>query len=436
MYKSTLIFLLIFFSIDAYPQNQLSLSEAITKGLANNYQMQISKIDKTIAANNNTWGTAGVLPTVTAGIRQNNTFDNTESRTVENERNDTKMNAITPYLNANWTIFNGFSGKIVKATLTQTERLSEQQLRIQIENTIQSVTEAYYAALLQQEQQRVLKEVMELSRDRYNYILLKKDFGNAVTYDVLQAKNAYLSDSSKYIQQQLNVTNAMLNLKLLMAEPSNSEYMLTDSFRVVDEFYDLDNLKQQMLSSNNYLQLQQLSLKLSELDVESAKSSLYPTLLLNAGADQSNSRLQVDNNPATDSYSWGLYGNLTLSYNLFSGGNRQRKIQNAAYNRQIAELELSEFKHELDNQLTNVFLMFKLRRELYDVAVESEKAVRLNMQISTDKYKAGTINSFNYRDVQLLYLNTATNKLQAMYNLISAHISLLKITGKLVQEKL
>ena len=39
------------------------------------------------------------------------------------------------------------------------------------------------------------------------------------------------------------------------------------------------------------------------------------------------------------------------------------------------------------------------------------------IKISEEKYRAGAINSFNYRDVQLMYLESSLRKLQAVYNL-------------------
>jgi hypothetical protein len=39
------------------------------------------------------------------------------------------------------------------------------------------------------------------------------------------------------------------------------------------------------------------------------------------------------------------------------------------------------------------------------------------------------INSFNYRDIQLIYLNASIRRLQAVYNLISSRTQLTRITG-------
>jgi len=46
-----------------------------------------------------------------------------------------------------------------------------------------------------------------------------------------------------------------------------------------------------------------------------------------------------------------------------------------------------------------------------------------------EKYRSGVINSFNFRDVQLIYLSAALRRLQSIYNLIDSKTQLTRITG-------
>ena len=70
-----------------------------------------------------------------------------------------------------------------------------------------------------------------------------------------------------------------------------------------------------------------------------------------------------------------------------------------------------------------------MRLELLNVTNENLEAAELNMSISEDKYRSGVINSFNYRDIQLIYLNVSYQRLQAVYNLIASKAGLTRITG-------
>jgi len=129
-----------------------------------------------------------------------------------------------------------------------------------------------------------------------------------------------------------------------------------------------------------------------------------------------------------------LYGNFTLSYNLFSGGNRKRAMQIAKIDEEVGKVEINQMTHELNNQMANIYEFYLVRKELLNVAGENLTAAELNLQISREKFDSGSINSFNFRDVQNLYLNAATRKLEAVYNFIDTHTTLLRMTGTIIQE--
>ena len=86
-------------------------------------------------------------------------------------------------------------------------------------------------------------------------------------------------------------------------------------------------------------------------------------------------------------------------------------------------------EHALTNELFNLVDYYGVRVELLNVANENMEAAGLNLEISEDKYRSGVINSFNYRDIQLIYLNAALRRLQAIYNLVVSKTQLTRITG-------
>ncbi len=203
-------FLILTISFNLFSQQKLSLSDAIQLGLKNNYEVRISELDKEIAMNNNSWGTVGRFPAIDFGLSQVNRYNNVISGSSSGDAGmssssiDNATNNIAPNLTMNWILFNGFAVKINKRNLEELQHFSEGNAAIIIENTIQAIILAYYTSLLESEKLKVLQKVMKLSRDRYEYVMIKKDLGSAVTFDLLQSKNNYLSDSSNYILQKLN----------------------------------------------------------------------------------------------------------------------------------------------------------------------------------------------------------------------------------------
>ncbi len=428
------VLFIVILNLGSLSQEPLTLDGAIVKGLENNFQIRIAKEQYNIAELNNTWGTVGRFPSINLGLSSINRYDNTpelDSTSFEFNRSGQYSNSLTPYVNLHWLLFDGLSVTMNKRKLELMEEYSSGYSTIVVENTIQSIILGYYLALLEEERLKVLESVKALSGDRYNYEMMRKDLGSAVTFDVLQAKNSYLSDSTNYLLQQLRVKNAFLRLNLLLGEPPEVQFMLVDSFQVEIQIYDLDDLKNKMLADNRTLINQYVNQEILKKDVNIAKSDMWPTLSMNAGADLSQGWYDWEKH-TKNTYLFDYYANFTLSFNLFNGGNTRRAIQSAKITEKIGEIEISQATQTLDNLLVNQFDLYSIRSQLLEVANVNLESAELNMQIATEKYRNGTINSFNFRDVQLIFLNASSNKLNAVYDLIDSQVELLRLTGGII----
>ncbi|WP_430974244.1 TolC family protein [Sunxiuqinia rutila] len=427
MKQLKVFFLLILASLSLKAQPSLSLEEAIKRSLENNYDITLVKQQQQIASINNSWGAAGRYPYIGVSLGADYALN-------DNANEDFIQNRFSGGVNLNWTLFDGFAVKITKQRFAELEELSKQNTAIMVEGTIQSVVLAYYAALLEKERLNVLNEVMLLSEDRYQRIQQRKELGSAVTFEVLQAQNAYLTDKTSYLSQQVFYKNALRDLAFLMADDSGASYELNDEFQAMPVSYVLADLQTQMVANNKSLKNQYINQNLLENAILSAKSSYYPTLSFAGGATHTRTGNDFENSGISWNNVNNMYGNFTLSYNLFSGGNRKRALQIARLEEENGLVELEQMKHELDNKLANLYEFYLVRQELLSVARENMEAAKLNFQIAREKFESGAINSFNFRDVQLIYLNTSLQELQAIYNFIDTHTALLRMVGTIVQQ--
>jgi len=191
-----------------------------------------------------------------------------------------------------------------------------------------------------------------------------------------------------------------------------------------------------MVENNKTMQRQYANQNILQNNIGLQKSSLYPRISLNAGADNSNIRtdmISLDGAATTD-YNYGAYANLSLSYTIFNGGNRKRNIQNAIIEEEIGQMQIEDLKLNLNNELLSMLELYNARKQLYRVADESTKSAELNLQIAKDKFASGAINSFNYRDIQLSYINASFKKLEAIYLLIGSYNDLLRLTGNIISQ--
>jgi outer membrane protein TolC len=425
------LFLLFSYS---YSQTDLSLADAIEKGLENNFSIRISRQNLRIAANNNTWGTAGRYPTLNVGLNFNNSYKDEPDSLDPEARNKYMFNSLMPSVNLRWVLFNGFAIKITKDKLAYLNNISEGNAAIVVENTLQAIVLAYYKALLEKEKLAVVEEVRKLSRDRYDYVMTKKEIGAAATFDVLQAKIAWLDDTSIVLLQQLNVKNALRNLNLVLGEPAEKEYNVTDTFTVEMHEYRLEDLLGKLLENNKTLKNQYINQAILKKDIALQRSAIFPTISLNSGINRFGSRIKFEGMSALNSVSYDYYVNFSVNLNLFNGGNTRRAIANAKIQERIGQLQTEEIELSLSNFMRTTFELYNVKKQLYQVAEERIKSAKLNMDISGEKFKAGAINSFNYRDVQLIYLNAAFGKLQAIYDLIDTHSELMRLIGGVISE--
>ncbi len=405
----------------------LTLSDALSGALDNNYGIRVSEYETEIAAINNHWGNAGRYPTV---------FFNASSSTGidVNDPDKTVSNRVVGGLGARWTIFDGFRVNITKDKLEQLEDLSQGQAAVVIENAIQDIILGYYLVLLQMEKLKVFEKVMNLSADRYTYEQQKHELGGIATYRLLQAQNVYLSDKASHMNQEVLVRQSVRNLNFLMGEEPGRQWVYTEVFETDTVAYDEEDLLAKMLENNQNLRNQYAYLMLQENEIKLKKSALYPSLTMSAGIDNTFSQIIRKGSDPVNNTGIEPYGGISLSFDLFTGGTRKRAVEVARVSRDVLQTGREEMKHSLTNQLMNELDFYNLRIQLLVVNEESLKAANLNLQIAEEKFRTGVINSFNYRDIQLIYLNAAIQKLQSVYNLIDSRAVLTRLTGGFLSE--
>jgi len=425
--KYKILILVSFLSVGLFAQTPLSLEEAIAKGLKNNYSVLSINKQQNVSELNNSWGKAGALPTLDLRGGYKYSMDDDKVEKVN-------TGSLTAGIDLNWVLFSGFSIRINKNKLDALNELSKGNAAVVMENTIQSIIVAYYRSLLEQEKLNVSKKLFNLSKDRYEKIELQKELGSTGTYEHLQSKNSFLQDKSNMLLQSAALNNSLRELNLLMGEQSEVQYTLVSKLKPVYNVYQLSVLLDKMMSSNNVLKNQYLSLKMNEMDIQMAKSAYYPRLSLTSGASYLDNKNDYENRGVIDYERTSLSAGLNLTYRLFDGGNKRRAVKIAKLQKDIGDSEKDEMEFKLSNRLASALEMYNVRKEMYVLAEENLKAAELNLSISKEKYKTGAINSFNYRDIQILYMNVAIARLNSIYNLINANTTLIKLTGGLIGE--
>ncbi len=412
---------------------ELSLSDAIKIGLKNNFQIRIASEKINIAENNNSWGLAGRYPTIDLSLSSANTINNDASQDIPGQRTKFKSHILSPGISLNWVLFRGFSVSITKSKLDMLNKISSVSKEIIVENTMQAIILSYNKVILESEKMKIIQKLRDLSRDRYKYVLSRKELGLAVTQEVLNAKISYLSDNANIISQKMNLKNSKRNLNLVLGQDVNNNVSISDKLKNKNFNFVMKKLKKKLLN-NRSLKNQYINQEILKKELKLNKSGYYPTVSLNSGISMNRVGFKYPDIPIINSNNYDYYVNFSISMNLFKGGNTKRAISNAKINERIGNLKVSELKFSLENRLAGLIDLYQLRKDLLKISIENIKNASLNLDLSYDRFKSGAISSFNYRDIQIVYLNTAFGKLQAVYNLIDTATEILRLTGDLALE--
>ncbi len=444
MMKHTIsIVLLVFlFCLTAMGQKPISLSEAIEIALANNYQIQIAERNIAIAETNNTLLATGRYPRVDFNLRSNNSYTRTNNPAGFIPLVNNISGGLTPSVDAQWIVFDGFKFRIRKNQLEQNENFSRSQTGIAVENTIRSVMLAYYQAIVQKEQLGVLESVLELDRERIKNDKIRAEYGQGGRFAEVQSTDALLNDSTTYLIQTNTYENALRNLKFAMGVdepglPYAPSEALEDSF----DSYALADLKEKMLADNNSLKQLYINSELAKLNVDLQASDRYPTISLNSGISFTESVFwQSGTNPFTQeafgsdfSNNLNFYVNGALTYPIYDAGARKRNKRTAEIEADIARLNIEDLKRSLESQLEIALADYENRLEILKLTERLIDNAQENLGIAEERFKGAQISSFDYRTIQLAYLNANQARLNALLNVKNAEIELIRLTGGLVR---
>ncbi|MBX2841857.1 MAG: TolC family protein [Flammeovirgaceae bacterium] len=423
-----------------FAQTPLSLSDAVQMGLDNNFDIRIESKNVEINTNNNNWGQAGRYPTIQIGVTQGNS-----RRDVQNPasflQGATITNNLNPTVSLNWVLFDGMRANITKSRLEKLQAESEGNAAVIVQNAIEAIILGYFRAVYEKERIDVLQTTLTVSRDKYDYVLLKKDLGSAVTTDVLLDEGNYLTDSINFLNQELIYRNAVRDLNFILAVSDvEQDYFFTDSLQYLVDDFKFDELQDRMMSNNANLRKEYITQAIMKDNISLAKADLYPRIDLGVSYSYDKSRVDISNttlagpdrDPVANARTTNLGANFSLTYNLFNGGRVKRAIKNSIINYDIENLRVEQLKQSLNLDLAAALDLYNNRVLLKGIASRRKASAELNLELSLEKFKTGTINSFDYRQVQNQYLLSAVQDLEATFNLIDSNAAILRLTGGII----
>ena len=426
-----------FYMTSITAQKLVSVSEAIELALENNYGIKIISNNKEIAKNNAGVLNSGYLPTVTSSSGATFNRDNLEAEFANGEStalNGAKSSRYNASINLNYTLFDGLGRYYDYKRLKETYKLSELQARETIENTIAQLYVVYYNVAQVTENVTVLEKTLTVSKDRITRASYQFEYGQGTMLNVLNAQVDINNDSINLINAKQQLVNTKRDLNVVLGNVISSEFRVDTT---IDFKLDIDqnDLATKVKSNNvNLLQLDK-NIMINTFIVKANKSGYLPSLGLtgsygwNKGNNNAASFVAVSTNT-------GLSGGLSLSWNLFDGGATATRVSNAKIELENRSLEKESMVIDIERNFNNAWDDYQNKLTIFQVQENNIITSTNNFNRTQEKYKLGQATSIEFRQAQLNLINSELNRNQAKYAAKIAELTVLQLSGELLNIEL
>jgi outer membrane protein len=414
----------------AFSQEFLTLEEALQIGLEQNFGILVAENEAEIDRLNRSLGNAGFLPSLEVRGSREEIFES-ESSTVEGESSiteDVEVSMLSGDVELGWTLFDGSRMFVRYRKLGELRDLGETLARIQVENTIKDITEAYYEIVRQEKVLDVLQNSVEISEERYDIAQTKRELGSGTEFELLLARADLNTDRAAVVRQEVIVNDAKTSLIRLLDLDTDVEFDVSETISVAEELL-IDDLYPLFLENNRQLEAARLRTEISQLEVRELRRERFPQLYLSAGYTYN--REEVRNSLLLHERTDGFYVGLTARINLFDGFNTNRQVQTAKIRQRNEIIRSEEEKKFLETALFAEYKNYTSALELVDLENENLELAQEAVEIALEQFRLATITSVEMRETQNILFNTENRLIDAQFEAKLSETELLLLSGTL-----
>jgi outer membrane protein TolC len=433
MQKISFIVLLLglLFSQEINAQNNLSLKEAVTIAIQNSYDIKLVENNLSIAQNNNNYGVAGGLPTVTANGTNNNTLTTINQTFPDASRNTTRSGVDGSTLNGGLTatmiLFNGYRIAATKDRLESIQKQTEAELQVQMLNTSSTVMQQYYNVIRQLAFLKTIEKSIEASEQRVAIVKTRQEIGVANQADLLQSSldlNALLQAKQN---QLLVLDQVKADLFNSMVVPANSNYVFTDSIQV-DQKMILSDVESKM-KAHPLLQSAQQLINVNQFLEKETKALMYPTLRANSGFNYNSNKSTAGFILLNESY--GPFLGFNLSIPIYAGTANKRAYKNAQINTVNSKIQYDNTAQNLSTELFKTYQNYQNSLKQTPVEIENYKMSDALLSLVMERFKLGEATIVDVKQAQQSFETAGFRLTSLQFSAKIAEIELKRMSNQL-----
>jgi outer membrane protein len=323
-------------------------------------------------------------------------------------------------LSARYTIFKGgyirAGTKIAKAR----EKNTLENYRLNKNQIVLSVTEAFYKILQKQEQITLTNDVLKRRKEDLSLARLKYNVGRENEPVVKEAEANLLQAEYDLISADEEIVLAKLELNQLLGR-SEEDISIQYVDKVV-EFPTLDSLVKAAKNERPEIIAEQANREVIEAQVTQTKSNYFPAISVSSSYGLRGDEF-LDQNT-----NWSAGVNLSMP--IFDGFSTKAKVKQAAISLKEENLKLKDLQDNIEQEIKQAYSDWKLATKNLEVSNKTLEAVREAYQLTKLQYEQGRTSYFFLQQKESDLTRSETNYLNAQLNLRVSVARLEKAWGR------
>jgi outer membrane protein len=430
-----------------------TLPECVEYALEHNLSIRQAQFTTDLSIIDVNQSKTNVLPSINFGAQQAMNF----GRNIDpltNQFTNTQINSLNGSLNANLTLFSGFS-QLNRIKQNKYALMADQSNLEKVKNDISlNVVTAYLQVLYAIELKAINQKQVELSLQQVDRAEKNNSLGLITEGDVLGIKAQLAQDELSLTNANAQLSLAYLNLRQLMDLPNEEAFDILIPNLDVNKFtvMSAESVYESALSTQPDIANADFRVNAAKYGLHAAKGAYAPRIAMGASlfSGYSSGRKQVDNittngfdtigftqatldpvltpnfefETSTQSYQSQFKDNFNQSINfsvqipIFNSFQNMRNVKRAKINYHSAKLNADLARNNLNKTVTQAVNDAQAAQNRYMSSELSLNANRESLNYATQKFNVGLINSIEYSQTKNTLARAEYEFLQSKYDLI------------------
>lgn len=436
--KLKAIWILILPSIfgSVHAQNSISLEKALAITIKENIDIKIKTTELDQVKNYEKVGVLGVLPIIKVnGAASGNTGSSSIEFATEDfpEINDTdsESKSIIGNVEISYSLFGGLASVYTYQKLKKQSDLKSTELLMKIEQVLLNTAKQYYDIAYLQEENKILYELLEVSKERYFRVKIQNEFGNASKLDLLAAEIDLNKDSVTVMNSDYQLKAAKERLNQTLNRDLSTDYAV-ESYVEINKDLNYSELLELTNQNNSNILFHQYLIEITRKDKKINNTSIFPSVSVSAqyGYNQNESNTSI----ILDQSNTGLTGFVNLSWDIFDAMARKRIAQNTQIEIESNELKLESIKKEIQKEFNVTYQQYENNIKLIEIETRNNEASERFFQRAKNQFFQGQLSRSDFRLAQV-DLSISKNRLnQSLFMAKIAELNLYRLSGKIINE--